>query len=122
MEDVLFEFYIGRTYTRDLEITWNKEIEEMYFTVKSAVDDKAYVLQKTLGNGILLVEKTVMEDGSIKYLFNITIEATDTDKMDIDKDYVFDVALVSGVIKQTAITGTLRLNGTATATNNEKEG
>ena len=122
MEDVLFEFYKGRTYTRDFEISgWSREIDQMYFTLKSAVDDKIYELQKTLGNGITLIEKGTNEAGEPYHLFNLNIDATDTDELQINKNYIFDIAIISGNIKETAMTGTLRLKGTATATNNEKE-
>lgn len=121
MENVVFEFYKGRTYTRDLKITgWNKEIDQVYFTIKDDVQDKKYIMQKTLNNGIRLVEKDIDERGRKYCVYNILINATDTDMFEINKKYVFDIAIISGEIKQTVVTGYLRLKGTATATINER--
>jgi hypothetical protein len=119
MDNILFEFYRGDTYTRDFTVTgWSLSISQIYFTVKEAVGDKKFVLQKTLGNGITLVDK---EDGIETY--NLKICCTDTDNMKTDKDYVFDIEIhsqgVEETIKKTIVTGTLRLKASATRTCNE---
>ena len=58
MEDVLFEFYRGDTYSRDFTIEgYTSPIDKVFFTVKENVEDKKPVLQKTLGNGITLVDE-----------------------------------------------------------------
>ena len=59
-------------------------------------------------------------EGEVFREFNLLINATDTDSLDINKNYVFDVAIISKGLKQTVMTGTLRLKGTATHTHNEK--
>lgn len=123
MENIIFEFYKGRTYTRDFTITgWSRQINQIYFTVKSAIDDKVYTIQKKIGKGITLVDEGQREDGNVFHVYNILIEAMDTDALQINKKYIFDIAIVSDNIKQTVLTGVLRLKGTATATNNEEEG
>jgi len=123
MENIIFEFYKGRTYTRDFTITgWSRQINQIYFTVKSAIDDKVYTIQKKIGKGITLVDEGQCEDGNVFHVYNILIEAMDTDALQINKKYIFDIAIVSDNIKQTVLTGVLRLKGTATATNNEEEG
>lgn len=123
MENIIFEFYKGRTYTRDFTITgWSRQINQIYFTVKSAIDDKVYTIQKKIGKGITLVDEGKNEEGNVFHVYNILIEAMDTDALQINKKYIFDIAIVSDNIKQTVLTGVLRLKGTATATNNEEEG
>lgn len=121
MENVILEFYKGDTYTRDLTISgFYMPISKMFFTVKEKISDKNIVLQKTLKNGISVVDEA---DESVTY--NLLINATDTDKMKTDYDYVFDIEIHSpGVkedIKKTIITGTLRLKASATDTRNEVE-
>lgn len=120
MENVLFEFYRGDTYSRDFSIEgWNEEISKIYFTVKEKVENKRAVLQKTLSDGITLVE----DENGVK-TYNLTICSTDTDKMKADYEYVFDIEMHSPgvnntVIKKTIITGTLKLIASSTKTCNE---
>lgn len=121
MEGIKFEFYKGRTYIRDFEIQgWTPEIDEVYFTVKESVTNKSYILQKTLGDGILCTKEYTDVNGKVCREYNLEINATDTDDLDIDKNYVFDIAIVSANMKQTAATGIFRLKGTSTHTYNEK--
>lgn len=126
MKDVVFEYYIGDTYTRDLTITgYSAEITEMYFSVKKNNKDKNTVLQKTLENGITLVDIQYDGDGNIvSRTYNLLIEAEDTEELRPDFDYSFDVEIVSpGVdnndIKKTIITGIFRVNNTTTRNYNE---
>jgi len=128
IENVLFEFRKGDTYSRDFTITdYDLDISKVFFTVKNNSSDKRYVLQKylvtsggiTTSNGITLVS----DEDNVK-TYNILIKATDTDDMKVDYDYFFDVEIVSpGVgtdeIKQTLMVGTLRLKEVATQTVNE---
>ena len=122
MEGVKFEFYKGRTYIRDFTIKgWTPEINQVYFTIKENVTDKNYKLQKTLDDDIVCTKK-YEENGMQCREYNLKINATDTDNLDINKNYVFDIAIISGNVKQTITTGILRLLGTATHTHNEKGG
>lgn len=120
LENILFEFYRGDTYTRDFAISgWSFPVSKMYFTVKEDIEKKNYVLQKTLDDGITLVDET----DDLK-TYNLKICCTDTDNMKIDTDYVFDIEIhsqgVNGeVVKKTIITGIVRLKGSATKTCNE---
>lgn len=121
MENVEFEFYKGRTYIRDFSITgWTPKIDKMYFTIKENVTDKNYVIQKTLNDDITCTDEGIDENGEVYREFNLLINATDTDYLEINKKYVFDVAIVSNGIKRTVMTGTLKLKGTATHTHNER--
>lgn len=120
MKQELFEFYRGTTYSRDFTLAgWSLSIDKVYFTVKENIKDKKPVLQKRLENGITLVSD---EDG-VK-TFNILIDATDTDNMKTDFDYVFDIKIISpGLeedIKEVLMEGVLRLKGSATAVYNEE--
>lgn len=118
-----FEFFKGDTYTRNFTIEGlSLPISKVYFTVKENTENKNFDLQKTLKNGITLVEEN-KETNSRTY--NINIDATDTDNMKTDTDYSFDVEIQSQindnlVYKQTVITGVLRLKDSATSTYNEK--
>lgn len=120
MEDVKFEFYRGDTYSRDFTIIgWSKEISKVFFTVKENVEDKKAVFQKTLGDGIYLVEET---DNS--KTFNLTICCVDTDDLRKDYEYPFDIEIHSPTdtnipIKKTIITGTLKVKASSTRTCNE---
>ena len=127
MKNVIFEFYIGDTYPRDIIIDgYSEEISEMYFTIKKNNNDKRYVLQKTLtGGGITLVDVTYGTDGSIiSRTYNLLINADDTEDMNPEVDYDFDIEIVTpGVseidIKKTIITGIFRLTNTTTRKYNE---
>ena len=119
--DALFEFFRGDTYTRDFSVLWSYPISKIYFTVKETVEGKKVFVQKTLDNGITLVD----EDESGVKTYNLSICCTDTDNMKTDKDYVFDIEIhsqgVDGeVIKRTIVTGVVRLLGSATRTCNER--
>lgn len=120
MENILFEFYRGDTYSRDFTISgWSLPISNVYFTVKEDIEKKNHVLQKKLNNGITLVS-----DEEETKTYNLNICCTDTDNMKIDNDYEFDIEIHSDgvdgeIIKKTIITGIVRLKGSATKTCNE---
>lgn len=120
MTDVLFEFYRGDTYSRDFTIAgWGLSVDKAYFTVKEKVTDKNAVLQKTLGNGITLMDET--EEGKF---FNLSICCSDTENLKTDFEYVFDIEIHSikedgEVIKKTIMTGTMNLLPSSTRPCNE---
>ena len=127
MEGVTFQFYIGDTYSRYFTIeNYQSEISEVYFSVKKSFNDEKTVLQKTLEDGITLTEETYDESGNIKSrTYNLTIEATDTETMKPEKEYPFDIEIVTptnGIpIKNTIISGTVVLTNATTRYYNEKE-
>lgn len=120
LENILFEFYRGDTYQRDFTVDgWSFPVSKAYFTVKEKEEYKNAVLQKTLENGITLVS----DENGVK-TFNLLIDAIDTNYMKTDYDYVFDIEVHSKgskgeTLKQTIITGILRLKASATKTINE---
>lgn len=120
VENVVFEFYRGDTYTRDFTVTgWSFPVSKVFFTVKEDIEKKNFVLQKTLNNGITLVDE---ENG--EQTFNLKICCIDTDHMKIDTDYTFDIEIHSNgvngeTLKKTIVTGIVRLKGSATRTCNE---
>lgn len=122
MRDVIFEFYIGDTYTRDFTISgYSSEITEVYFTVKKSNADKRFVLQKTLEDGITLTEDTGTGEERVR-TYNILIDADDTESLKADFDYSFDIEIVSpNNIKKTIVTGIFRVNNTTTREYNEGE-
>lgn len=115
MENVIFSFYRGDTYTRNIVIKGlERKITKIYFTAKKDVENKNASLQKKLNDGITIVEEN--QDGVI---INILINATDTDSLDVDVDYVFDIEIHCNDFKRTIVTGFLRLKPSSTRTYNE---
>lgn len=115
MNNIEWEFFRGDTFEKLINISgWGKEITEMYFTMKKEEKDKEYVLQKTIGHGIV---KTSDEEDVESYL--LTINATDTDELLTDYGYVFDIEIVSDAAKRTIVKGTITLTSDITQTINE---
>lgn len=119
MDNVIFEFYIGDTYSRDFTLTgYSETIDEVYFTVKKSDKDKNFILQKTLDNGITLVDDEPRT-------YNILIDATDTETLNVDTEYPFDIEIVTtkteGDIKKTIIKGVVLLKEATTRIWNEGE-
>lgn len=111
-----FSFVRGDTFSQNVTIcNCLEDITEIYFTVKETYEDKNPVIQKTLTTGgITFLDKT---DEETKY--NILINATDTDLMKVNTEYLYDLELVSGTIKKTILKGTITLEADVTRTINE---
>ena len=108
------EFYRGDTYCRNIVLENVKvPLDELYFSVRST--DKAKIfIQKKLGRGLEVVS---YEDTTYRVL--LTIEATDTDGMQADFEYFYDLELISGKQKRTILEGTIVLATDYTRTRNE---
>lgn len=126
MENVLFEFHIGDTYTRDFTISgYSSEISNVFFSVKNSNTDKRTVYQLKLDEGITLTDIQYDDDGNIvSRTYNILINADDTEDMKTDFDYSFDIEIVTPGdddvdIKKTIISGILRLKSATTRKYNE---
>ena len=120
MNNVIFEFYKGRTYTRDFKIVvYTDPVDEVFFTTFDNPNNKNYYLRKSLNKGITVVDEGTTEDGEPYKTYNLLIEATDTDHMKTNVEYGFDIALISGKVKLQVITGTLILDDIYTKTCNE---
>lgn len=114
MNNIEWEFFRGDTFEKLINISgWDKEITQMYFTMKKEENDKDIVLQKKLGDGIVKTSNEEVES----YL--LTINATDTDELLTDYGYVFDIEIVSGTIKRTIVKGNVTLTSDITQTINE---
>lgn len=114
MNNIEWTWFRGDTCEKMINISgWDKEITQMYFTMKKEEKDKDIVLQKKLGNGITKVTDDEIES----YL--LVINATDTDDLLTDYGYVFDIEIVSGSIKRTIVKGTITLTTDITQTINE---
>lgn len=119
IENVIFEFYRGDTYTRDFSIKpAGLTIEEIYFTIKQKENDKKSIMQKKLNNGIVLTD---IDDE--KKTYNILIDADDTNDFKI-ADYPFDIEIVIPTSttkkrKKTIIKGIMRLKNDITTNHNE---
>lgn len=104
MEKINFQFVKGDTYSKGFIIDGIGEtIKEIYFTVKENSSDKSYVIQKKLTQGIEL-------DPLITNRYVLTIEPNDTDNMNTNYNYVFDIEIVTESIKRTIIGGNLILD------------
>lgn len=120
IENVIFEFYRGDTYTRDFSIKpSNLSIEEIFFTVKEKEDDKRALIQKKINDGITLAD--VDEE---KKTYNLLIDADDTDDFRIS-DYPFDIEIIMPTSttkkkKKTIIKGIMRLKNDITTNHNER--
>lgn len=126
MEDVIFEFYIGDTYTRDFTLAgYTDDIDEVYFTVKKNDGDKNPILQKYLDNGITLTDVQYEDDGTTikSRTWNILIGADDTEDMKPDVEYPFDIEIITpkdeDEIKKTIIKGIVLLKTATTRKWNE---
>ena len=127
MNDVKFIFFIGDTYTRDMVIKkYSATIDEMYFTVKKDNKDRDFVLQKTLNDGITLTDVKYEGLKIIERTYNLLIQPSDTDNLIPNKEYSFDIEIITTAqdnsqIKKTIVTGTLVLTDATTKYYNEGE-
>jgi len=125
MNNVIFEFHIGDTYTRDLTIDgYSAEISNVFFSVKNNNADKRVILQKKLDDGITLTDVVYDGDTIVSRTYNILINATDTERMKTDYEYPFDIQINTpgvgtDVIKKTIISGIFRLTDATTRVYNE---
>ena len=90
--------------------------------VKKSNGDKKTVLQKTLDNGITLVDDVVV-DNERRRTYQLMINAEDTEDMTPEQEYEFDVEIVTNKddtdLKQTIITGNFILTNATTRMWNE---
>lgn len=118
-----FEYYIGDTYERNFVVKkYTDDIDAVFFSVKKSNGDKRTVLQKTLDNGITLVDDVVV-DSERQRTYQLMINAEDTEDMTPEQEYEFDVEIVTNKddtdIKQTIITGNFILTNATTRIWNE---
>ena len=118
-----FEYFIGDTYERNFIIKkYTDDIDSVFFSVKKSNGDKKTVLQKTLDNGITLVDDVVV-DNERRRTYQLMINAEDTEDMTPEQEYEFDVEIVTNKddtdLKQTIITGNFILTNATTRLWNE---
>ena len=121
MIETEFNFVRGSTYSRNFSLSdYEANIDNIYFTVKANENDRFPVLSKKLGNGITRLET---EDESVK-LYNLLINADDTEKLKANKPYYFDIKIISNdttpALKKLIIKGTMTLDVNVTRNFNEK--
>lgn len=121
MKDVRFEFYIGDTYSRDFTIEgYSETIDNVFLTIKKEDDDKDFLLQYELDNGITLTDIVYDEDGTtiLSRTYNILIGSNDTESLKPDTEYPMDVEIITekdgNSIKKTIIKGVLLLDSATT--------
>ena len=123
MVETDFEYFIGDTYERNFIVKkYTDDIDSVFFSVKKSNGDKKTVLQKTLGNGITLVDDVVV-DNERRRTYQLMINAEDTEDMTPEQEYEFDVEIVTNKddtdLKQTIITGNFILTNATTRLWNE---
>ena len=117
------EYFIGDTYERNFIVKkYTDDIDAVFFSVKKSNGDKKTVLQKTLDNGITLVDDVVV-DNERRRTYQLMINAEDTEDMTPEQEYEFDVEIVTNKddtdLKQTIITGNFILTNATTRMWNE---
>ena len=117
------EYFIGDTYERNFIVKkYTYDIDAVFFSVKKSNGDKKTVLQKTLDNGITLVDDVVVGNER-RRTYQLMINAEDTEDMTPEQEYEFDVEIVTNKddtnIKQTIITGNFILTNATTRIWNE---
>jgi len=123
--NVKFEFPIGDTYTRNIVIRkYSDDIDEFYFTIKNNYNDKKFVLQKTLNNGITLADVKTEGGVIVERTYNLLIQPSDTEVLRPEVEYVFDMQINTPVlsgedIKLTIVRGTCVLTNVVTRAYNE---
>ena len=123
MVETDFEYFIGDTYERNFKISrYSDDIDEIYFSIKKSDGDKRTVLQKTLGSGITIVTDEV-NDGIRERMYQIMIDAEDTESMTPEQDYTYDIEIVtektSKDLKKTIVKGNFLLKSATTRIWNE---
>lgn len=96
MEDEYITMVRGDTLSFGIEVT-GAVLDSAYFTVKESYTDETNVFQKTLGNGITLVEER-------KYA--VRIAPADTEDIEVRK-YVYDLQIGVGDDIYTVLRGVL---------------
>ena len=100
-----FEMTRGDTFAFGVEMEGNtQELDTAYFTVKKDIDSDAYVFQKSLEDGITLVE--IGEDS---IFYRVRIAPNDTKNLDAGK-YFYDLELGLNGDVFTPIMGILTLD------------
>lgn len=117
------EYFIGDTYERNFIVKkYTDNIDSVFFSVKKSNGDKKTILQKTLDDGITLVDDVVV-DNERRRTYQLMINAEDTEDMTPEQEYEFDVEIVTNKddanIKQTIITGNFILTNATTRLWNE---
>ena len=123
MVETDFEYFVGDTYERNFKISqYSDDIDEIYFSIKKNDDNKNTVLQKTLDNGITLVTDEV-NDGVRERVYQLMINADDTEELKPEQDYTFDIEIVTNKddvnLKKTIVKGNFTLRSTTTRLWNE---
>jgi hypothetical protein len=125
MNGVIFEFHIGNTYSRNFIIKkYDEDIDKMYFSIKKSDDDEKTILQKTLDDGITIVDAEYDDDNNvISRTYNLLLNADDTEGFKVGIEYPFDIKIVTNKdaddIKLTIMNGTLTLTTVTTRKWNE---
>lgn len=103
--------HVSFSITNNLGEVADVDFEDIYFTVKESFTRDNYLFQKKLSDGSITKEDD-------NYWF--TIQPEDTDNLQQNKTYVFDIELVNEAdeIKQT-FTGELKITNEATHHRNE---
>lgn len=103
----------GNSYALTMTIQGLKDLEinKIYLTVKVDSSQDEPVLQKSLGNGIESLEE--------EYKYNILIDSSDTENLEVNCPYYYDITIVVGSLKKTVVKGSFTLEPNYTKASNE---
>lgn len=104
-------FVRGNTFELNIAITdENIVIDEIYFTLKKSAYLEDSIIQKKLNNGISLENDET---------YTLKIEADDTENLEFNKEYGYDIKIIIGSTKLTILTGICKLEKNYTRKTNE---
>lgn len=103
----------GNTYALKMTIQGLEDItiDKVYLTVKENSNQDDPILQKSLDNGITPLEE--------QYQYNIIIDPSDTEDMEVNCPYYYDITVIIGNIKKTIVKGSFTLEPNYTKASNE---
>lgn len=107
------QYVKGNTYALKMTIQGIQDLEitKIYLTVKENSNQEEPTLQKSLENGITPLEEP--------YQYNILIDSSDTEDMETDCPYYYDIKIIVGNMKKTIVKGSFTLEPSYTKASNE---
>lgn len=108
--------YRGETYQRNITISnFTRTITNLYFTVKKTDSDETVALQKTIGNGLTLMDYNE-ETNTYTYLLELCTDDTENLKTG---DYGYDITITAEDYKKPIVMGRFRIEAVYTTKKDE---
>lgn len=116
MEKLNISVYRGETYQRNITISnFTLPITNLYFTVKKTDSDKNVALQKTVGNGLTLMD---YDEDTNTYTYLLELDTDDTENLKIG-DYGYDITITAEDYKKPIVMGTFSIEAVYTTKKDE---